>query len=67
MGVTIEQAPDCPWQFFITHPDLKGKIAYYPSTGSMVREEYTGDFAKMGKASDNEEAVEKIYQVINEV
>lgn len=65
MGVTIEQAPLCPWQFFISHPDLNGKIAYYPSTGSMVREEYQGEFAKLGKAADSEEAVEKVYQVIN--
>lgn len=40
--ISVRQAPSCPWQFFVTHPDLKHRFAYYPSTGSVVYEGETG-------------------------
>ena len=63
--ITINQAPKCPWQFFVTHPDLKGKICWYPSTGSAVREEYQGEYAKLGKHHDAEELTKVVYEQIN--
>jgi len=65
MEITIKQAPKCPWQFFITHKDLQGKIAYYPSTGSAVREEFQGEYAKLGKFHDAEEVTNMVYEQIN--
>jgi len=66
-GITVVQAPDCPWQFFVTHPDLSGKIAWYPSTGSAVREEFKGDYAKMGKFHDAEELAAAVFNQINSI
>ena len=40
--IKVEQASNCPWQFFVSYPDLKHRFAYYPSTGSVVYEGETG-------------------------
>lgn len=40
--IAVVQAPSCDWQFFVSHPDLEHRFAYYPSTGSVVYEGETG-------------------------
>lgn len=66
MGVVIKQAPKCPWQFFVTHPDLTGKFVYYPSTGSVVYEALSGRMISYKiKAYDGEELYALIISEIN--
>ena len=53
-GIEVEQAPNCPWQFFVSYPDLKHRFAYYPSTGSVVYEGETGPNSSYVVDSDEE-------------
>ena len=67
MDIEVQQAPEAPWQFFITHPDLKdAKFVYYPSTGSVV---YETDEYRAGNmhADDAEELVAFVMDKVNEV
>lgn len=64
MDITVSQAPKCPWQFFVTHPDLEARFVYYPSTGAAVYEAESG-----GKSSyvvkDEEELFALVMSKIN--
>lgn len=63
--VTVTRAPKCPWQFFVSHPDLHGaRFAYYPSTGSVVWEGANGP-ASSFHVTDEEELVALIQSKIN--
>ena len=63
--IKVNQSPKCPWQFFVTHPDLDdgAKFVFYPSTGSLVYE--TEDFRE-GKmnAQDGEELMELVMSKV---
>lgn len=59
MDIIVDQAPKCPWQFFLTHPDLRARFAYYPSTGAMVYEAESG-----AKSSYTAHDAEEVYAII---
>jgi len=62
--VTVTQASKCPWQFFLTHPDLKrARFAYYPSTGSVVWEGAKGPGSSF-YVNNEEELVKLIFSKI---
>lgn len=63
-GVSVVQAPKCPWQFFVSHPDLKkARFAYYPSTGSVVWEGDNGPRSSF-HVNDEEELVALIMSKV---
>ena len=64
-NVTVTQAAKCPWQFFLSHPDLpRARFAYYPSTGSVVWEGDNGPSSSF-HVNDEEELVALIQSKIN--
>lgn len=64
MDIKVEQAPKCPWQFFVSHPDLKHRFAYYPSTGAVVYEGESGAQSSY-YANDAEELYKLIMSKVN--
>lgn len=64
MDIKVTQAPKCPWQFFVTHPDLEHRFAYYPSTGSVVYEGESGSRSSY-HANDAEELLEIVMSKVN--
>ncbi len=62
--VDIQQAFKAPWQFFVTHPDLKSRFAYYPSTGACVYEGESGPCSSY-EVADEEELLALIQSKIN--
>lgn len=63
--IEVEQAPGCPWQFFVGHPDLNKRFAYYPSTGSAVYEGESGPGSSY-HVNDDEELASLIFKKIND-
>ena len=63
--ITVRQSEECPWQFFVTHPDLDEdtKFVFYPSTGSVVYDGERGFQGKM-KAFDGEELMELVMEKV---
>lgn len=64
MDITVSQAPRCPWQFFLKHPDLHARFAYYPSTGALVYEGENGPQSSY-QANDAEEVFSIIMSKVN--
>lgn len=64
MDIIVDQAPKCPWQFFVTHPDLHHRFAYYPSTGTVVYEGEKGPDSTY-HVNDSEELYELIMSKVN--
>lgn len=64
MDVIIEQSSKNPWQFFLTHPDLKRRFVYYPSTGTVVYEGDQGPTSSQTVAN-SEELYDLIMNKIN--
>jgi|TARA_R110000851_G_scaffold29_7_gene142 hypothetical protein len=59
-----------PWQFSLTHPDLKGKFVWYPKKGTLMFEGIvkSGGFAsryKVGEYSNSERVYTLIMTKIN--
>ena len=65
MDIEVEQAPDCPWQFFVGHPDLNKRFAYYPSTGSVVYEGEQGPGSSY-HVNDSEELSDLVFKKLND-
>lgn len=64
MDIKVIQAPKCPWQFFVTHPDLEHRFAYYPSTGSVVYEGENGPKSSY-QVNDAEELAALVISKVN--
>lgn len=63
VGLMVTQAPNCPWQFFIKHPEMKHRFAYYPSTGSVVWEGANGRESSF-KVKSTEELIQLVYSKV---
>lgn len=65
MDIIVDQSPKNPWQFFITHSDLKHRFVYYPSTGTVVYEGEQGPTSSQ-EVADCEELYELIMEKVNQ-
>lgn len=64
MDITAIQAPKCAYQFFLSHPDLEGKMCYYPTKGTLVYETGYHQVEGTYKTSDIDEVVKIIMSKI---
>lgn len=65
MDVTVKQI--LPWQFALSHPDLKGRFMWYPEKGSLIYELPEWGVSKVGEFTDSEDVWGQIQRKINEV
>lgn len=56
--VTVEKL--MPWQFRLTHPDVKGRFVWYPTSGALVYEKPDWGVVKVGEYDYTEE----VYNVL---
>lgn len=54
-----------PWQFGLFHPDLKGKMVWYPRKGTLMFEDDNTTY-KVGEYLDSEEVYQQIINKINQ-
>jgi hypothetical protein len=59
LDFTVTQAKN-PYQFFLEHPDIKGRYAWYPTTGSLVYEDPNYGSQSAGTFPDVDQLIEKM-------
>lgn len=60
MDIKVTPAVRNNYQFFLSHPDVPGRFAWYPTTGALVYEEPSEEHRNIGMFVDVELLVKKI-------
>lgn len=62
----VEVIKHQPWQLGLLHPDLRGKVVWYPNAGTLVFESEYG-YQRIGEKGDypgRRESTERVYDEI---